>query len=88
MPSAWVAEEDVVLRHRGVQWSDEDIELLAHRYRVSREAMVRRLLVLGKTNESFYRRKRRELQAEFEAQLDKAQQRRDLGLGEKWFCAA
>jgi len=79
MPSPWLLQEDVVLRHRGVQWSDEDIELLAQRYRVSREAMVRRLLVLGKTNEDFYRRKRGELQAELEAQLDEAQQRRALG---------
>ena len=58
MPRAWVLEADVVLQHKGTQWADEEIALLANAYRASREAVVRRLLVLGKTTEDFYRRKR------------------------------
>jgi len=80
MPRAWVLEEDVVRQHRGAQWADEEIALLAQRYRVSREAVVRRLLILGKTTEEFYRKKRKELQAEFEAQREEAQERKVLGL--------
>ena len=80
MPREWVLEEDVVRQHRGAQWTDEEIALLAQRYRVSREAAVRRLLVLGKTTEDFYRKKRKELQAEFEAQREEAQERKALGL--------
>lgn len=79
MPEPWLLEEDVVRRHKGMQWSDEEIELLAQAYRVSREALVRRLLVLGKTTEDFYRRKRKQLQAEFEAQQEEAQQKKALG---------
>lgn len=80
MPAASLLEEDVVRKHRGVQWSDGEIELLAHAYRVSREAVVRRLVAVGKTNEDFYRKKRKELQAEFEAQQEKAEERKALGL--------
>jgi Zn-dependent peptidase ImmA (M78 family)/transcriptional regulator with XRE-family HTH domain len=80
MPRAWILEEDMVRRHKGTQWADEEIALLAQGYRVSREAIVRRLLVLGKTTEDFYRRKRKQLRAEFEAQQVEAQQRKALGL--------
>lgn len=79
MPRAWVMEEEIVRTHKGLQWSDEEIAILAQGYRVSREAVVRRLLVLGKTNDDFYRRKRKQLQEEFEAQQEQAEQRRALG---------
>ena len=79
MPRAWILGE--VGQHKGTQWADEEIALLAQAYRVSREAVVRRLLVLGKTTEDFYRRKRKQLQVEFEAQQEEAQQRKALGLG-------
>lgn len=39
-------------------WSDNVIERLARHFGVSREVVVRRLLILGKTNEEFYRSKR------------------------------
>lgn len=81
MPAALLLEEEVVRTHRGPQWSDDEILLLAQRYRVSREAVVRRLLVLRKTNEDFYRKKRWQYQAEFEAQREEAEQRKDLGVG-------
>jgi Zn-dependent peptidase ImmA (M78 family)/DNA-binding XRE family transcriptional regulator len=81
MPQAWVLEEDLVRQHKGLQWTDLEIELLAQRYRVSREAVVRRLLVLGKTNEAFYRMKRSQLQAELEAQRQELEHRKALGLG-------
>ena len=80
MPRAWILEEDVVRQHKGAQWADEEIALLAQGYRVSREAIVRRLLVLGRTTEDFYRRKRKQLRAEFEAQQVEVQQRKALGL--------
>jgi hypothetical protein len=75
----------MVRKHKGAQWADEEIALLAHAYRASREAVVRRLLVLGKTTEDFYRRKRKQLQAEFEAQQEEAQQRKALGLEAEGF---
>jgi Zn-dependent peptidase ImmA (M78 family) len=80
MPQAFVLGEDVVRQHKGMQWSDDEIGFLAQRYRVSREALVRRFLVLGKTSEDFYRRKRKQLQAEYEAQREEIEQRKALGV--------
>ncbi|MGB9616107.1 MAG: hypothetical protein ACP5M0_06170 [Desulfomonilaceae bacterium] len=39
-------------------WSDEDIALLARRYWVSHEVLVRRLLICGLTTKEFYLEKR------------------------------
>lgn len=80
MPRPSVLGEDVVRQHKSMQWSDGEIVLLAQRYRVSREALVRRLLVLGKTTEDFYRKKRKELQAEYEAQQEETEQKKALGV--------
>ena len=46
-------------------WTNEDIRWLAERYGVSREVMLRRLAITGKTSEAFYERKVQELQAEY-----------------------
>jgi Zn-dependent peptidase ImmA (M78 family)/transcriptional regulator with XRE-family HTH domain len=80
MPQASVLAEEVVRQHKGMQWSDEEIEFLAQRFRVSREALIRRLLVLGRASEAFYRKKRKELQAEYEAQLEEVKQKKALGM--------
>jgi Zn-dependent peptidase ImmA (M78 family)/DNA-binding XRE family transcriptional regulator len=39
-------------------WSDEDIRELADHFAVSREAIVRRLVIVGRATETFYDRKR------------------------------
>ena len=80
MPEASVLAEEMVRQHKGMQWSHGEIVFLAQRYRVSREAFVRRLLVLGKTSEDFYRKKRKELQAEYQAQQEEIEQRKALGV--------
>lgn len=80
LPKTWLLAEDIVRRNKGPRWSDETLALLAQRYRVSREAVIRRLLVLGRTTEDFYRKKRRELQSAFEAQREEEEQRKALGL--------
>lgn len=85
MPQASILAEDLVRGHKGMHWGDDEVALLAQRYRVSREAVVRRLLVLGKTTEDFYRKKRKDFQAEFEAQQEEIEQRKSLGLKEGGF---
>lgn len=65
LPADWILQDTEVRQHRGMEWSDTDIRRLARRYSVSREAFVRRLLTLRKTDESFYRRKREELIEEY-----------------------
>jgi Zn-dependent peptidase ImmA (M78 family)/transcriptional regulator with XRE-family HTH domain len=42
----------------GEEWSDEDIEDLADKYKVSREVLVRRLLICGRVTQDFYQQKR------------------------------
>lgn len=45
---------------RKAEWSNEFISELASEFKVSRFVILRRLLLLGKTNEAFYDRKHRE----------------------------
>lgn len=45
-------------------WSDDDLAALAREYSVSREAVLRRLLIVGRTTERFYRLKREQYAAE------------------------
>jgi Zn-dependent peptidase ImmA (M78 family)/transcriptional regulator with XRE-family HTH domain len=85
IPKDWLLEEEAVRKQKGVEWPDEVIATLAHRYRASREVVIRRLLILGRTTEAFYRKKREELQAEFEAQREEALRKKALGLARKGF---
>jgi Zn-dependent peptidase ImmA (M78 family)/transcriptional regulator with XRE-family HTH domain len=85
IPKDWLLEDETVRSQRGAEWPDEAIAALAHRYRASREVVIRRLLILGRTSEAFYRKKREELQAEFEAQREEALQKKALGLAAKGF---
>ncbi|HET19557.1 MAG TPA: ImmA/IrrE family metallo-endopeptidase [Chromatiales bacterium] len=80
VPAEWLLQEDVVRGQPGPRWSDETLMVLAQRYRVSREVVIRRLLLLGRTTEAFYKKKRRQLQAEFEAKQEEDLQKRALGL--------
>jgi Zn-dependent peptidase ImmA (M78 family)/transcriptional regulator with XRE-family HTH domain len=57
----------VLLSHKDVQgvsgtadWSDETIRYLANYFKVSREVVVRRLVILGRATDAFYRQKRRQ----------------------------
>lgn len=49
-------------------WTDAQVSDLARRFNVSREAVLRRLLVFGRTTQAFYARKRGQYIAEFQAQ--------------------
>lgn len=50
------------------EWSEIDIQALATAYSVSREAVVRRLLTLGRTSDGFYAQKRTQYAVEFQQQ--------------------
>ncbi len=47
-------------------WEDEDLSKLARRYRVSREVILRRLVLLGYASEEFYERCRERFLREYE----------------------
>ncbi len=61
MPRAALEAETAVLRHRpGAEWEDDELRILADRYGASREAVLRRLVTIGKATMAHYLRKREE----------------------------
>ena len=67
MPMDRVLGEDIVLAKSGeIWWSDQELTSLSNRYKASKEATLRRLLILGRTTNDFYRTKREEFQEEYQ----------------------
>jgi Zn-dependent peptidase ImmA (M78 family)/DNA-binding transcriptional regulator YiaG len=61
VPAANLLGEQLVMANAGNQiWSDDQLRNLARTYSVSQEMILRRLLILGRTTERFYRQKRQE----------------------------
>ncbi len=56
-------------------WDDDTIEALAERFAVSREVILRRLLILGKTTDEFYEQKRDEYIAQYRMAAARARER-------------
>jgi Zn-dependent peptidase ImmA (M78 family) len=71
VPQEWLLSEPAI-RARGPQeeWSDNLVRSLAARYRVSREVIVRRLLIANYATAEFYQRKHEEYQKEFDQKKD------------------
>jgi Zn-dependent peptidase ImmA (M78 family) len=67
VPQEWLLNEKVI-KDRGPQpeWDEAIIKMLAHRYSVSREVIVRRLLIANYATHSFYQRKHEEYRRESE----------------------
>jgi Zn-dependent peptidase ImmA (M78 family)/transcriptional regulator with XRE-family HTH domain len=59
------AEQIVQVHGTEPEWDDRDIEGLARRFSVSREVVLRRLLILGRTDQRFYQLMRDEYQEEY-----------------------
>lgn len=67
MPHEALLAEPTVRSQRAPEaWDDQQIKSLAEKYGASREALLRRLLILGRTTERFYRKKREQFQREYE----------------------
>ncbi len=72
MPRSALLAESTVRAKRGTsEWEHHEIKGLADRYGVSREAMLRRLLVLGRTTAGFYKKMRKEYAKAYEAREPK-----------------
>lgn len=67
VPQQWLLDEPAV-KARGPQkeWDERILRSLAANYRVSREVVIRRLLIAKYATAEFYQKKREEYQAEFE----------------------
>lgn len=80
VPRAYLLMEEIVAAKRGdVIWTDEELAHLADRYGCSREVVLRRLLVCGRTTEAFYRVKREQLLEEYEEAARRAAARGKTG---------
>lgn len=81
VPTEHLLAEDLLASHRvaAATWSDEELLALARRYQVSREVILRRLLVLGRTTEAFYQLKRREFLAIYRQREEQQRDKKDGG---------
>ena len=59
------------------EWDDNTVHTLSLTYGVSREAIVRRLLTLGRTTEAFYGRKRAQYAVEFQQQRERDREKNE-----------
>ena len=63
--NSFLAEDLVKTKTLYSSWDTEDISYLSKKYHVSREVILRRLLINNKITESFYNVKKEEFQQEF-----------------------
>ncbi len=61
-----LADRTVQEHGRRPDWSDFEMKVLARKYWVSREVMLRRLLIAGRTTQSFYEATLRQYQREYD----------------------
>ncbi len=55
-----LAHPSVKVHGASTAWKEEDLQQVAREFKVSREVVLRRLLILGRTTERFYQQKRKE----------------------------
>jgi Zn-dependent peptidase ImmA (M78 family) len=66
VPADALRAQPIVADHGpDMEWDNREIEALVRRFSVSREVVLRRLLILGRTDQAFYQRKREEYQEEY-----------------------
>ena len=64
LPADDLLQEPLVIQKtRGARWSDAELDQIARRYRVSREVVLRRLLIHNRITREFYAEKNEELRA-------------------------
>ena len=56
------------------EWSDQEIRELADHFAISREAIVRRLVIVGRATEAFYDREREAYLVQYRARAVKARE--------------
>lgn len=72
MPANHVVGHRIISREPSrLAWPDEQIEQLARHFSVSKEALIRRLLTLGRTTQEFYEQKRRQYEEEAHRQPER-----------------
>jgi Zn-dependent peptidase ImmA (M78 family) len=78
MPSDWLLREHLVASKGSTKtWDDDELDALARRFGVSPEAVLRRLLTLGRTTQTFYDSKR----AAFQKFYDDLEEKKEKSSG-------
>jgi Zn-dependent peptidase ImmA (M78 family)/DNA-binding XRE family transcriptional regulator len=78
MPSEWLLREHLVANKGSTKtWDDDELDALARRFGVSPEAVLRRLLTLGRTTQTFYDSKR----AVFQKFYDDLEEKKEKSTG-------
>lgn len=78
MPSEWLLREQLVASKGSTKtWDDDELDALARRFGVSPEAVLRRLLTLGRTTQTFYDSKR----AVFQKFYDDLEEKKEKSTG-------
>ncbi len=65
LPTQTLLGDIIVSSNHGPVWTDEAVSTLSHKYSISREVVLRRLLILGRTDNAFYERKVNQYYLEF-----------------------
>lgn len=63
--NALLSEREVQSVHQPTEWDEDVLRSLARKFAVSREVILRRLLILGKTTHAFYARRHKAYQDEY-----------------------
>jgi len=66
VPREHLLSDPIVKEHSGTSWDEFEISSLSKAFCVSREVVLRRLLILGKTSREFYLQKRKDYKKELE----------------------
>lgn len=73
VPAEILLYQPEVIAGKGPSWTDQETSALATRFGVSREVVLRRLLTLGRTTETFYQQKRHQYLAEYRHEQESVQ---------------
>ncbi len=63
VPASSLTRETLVVQHTSGDWSNDELNALANRYKVSTETLLRRLVLIGRASKAFYEAKRKEFLA-------------------------
>jgi Zn-dependent peptidase ImmA (M78 family)/DNA-binding XRE family transcriptional regulator len=67
VPKEYLLSERIVATKSNIEaWTDDELAALSRKFKVSREVILRRLLINRRTTEGFYRFKREQFQREYE----------------------
>lgn len=64
VPQAQLSQEEIVAAKQGVEWTNDDLAILVSHYQATREVILRRLLIIGRTTREYYQQRRDEFQRE------------------------